>query len=117
MNNITEEYQRDAQLREKARVIVNFKMHRSVFLLANLLIWLVSALLFFAFELLWEWAIFPTAIWLIILIFHYLWVFRWNKDRVEKVYQELKKDKEKKDAGDLNPLEVPESKKENQNTL
>jgi L-asparagine transporter-like permease len=117
MENNRSELKLHTELREKARSNVNFKMHRTIFFLANILIWLVSALLYYAFSLTWLWAIFPTAIWLIILIFHYLWVFRWNKDRVEKEYQKLLKEFEKKEAGVQNPLESPRSEKENQNTL
>lgn len=79
------------ELREKARSIVNFKTHRTIFILANVLIWLVSMFLYFAFEFTWIWAIFPTAIWAVILAFHYLWIFRWNNDRIEKEYQKLLK--------------------------
>jgi len=98
MNLTTGDYKLHEELREKARAIANFKMHRTIFILANLLIWLVSALLYFAFQLTWWWAFFPTAIWLVILTFHYLWVFRWNKDRVEKEYIKLLKEIEKKNA-------------------
>lgn len=86
------------EMREKARAIVNFKMHRTVFILANVLIWLVSAFLQFAFQVTWLWAIFPTAIWGVILAFHYLWVFQWSKDRVEKEYQKLLKKYEQNTA-------------------
>ncbi len=101
------EYKYHEQLREKARSIVNFKMHRTVFLLANILIWLVNMFLYFAFQLTWVWAIFPTSIWAVILIFHYFWVFKWNNDRIENEYQKLlrkgsKTDKILKDSSTAN---------------
>ena len=103
MNPTAEDFKQHEELREKARAIANFKMHRTIFILANLLIWLVSALLYFAFQLTWWWAFFPTAIWAVILVFHYLWVFRWNKDRVEKEYVKLLKEMEKKHAMNKKP--------------
>jgi len=96
MNISHTDFKLHEELREKARAITNFKMHRTVFFLANILIWLVSAFLFYAFKTTWMWAIFPTAIWGVILIFHYFWTFKWNKDRVEKEYQKLLKSLEKR---------------------
>jgi MFS superfamily sulfate permease-like transporter len=110
------DYKLHEELREKARAIANFKMHRTIFILANVLIWLVSALLYFAFQLTWWWAFFPTAIWLVILTFHYLWVFRWNKDRVEKEYIKLLKEIEKKKAIQQDSAIAPESKETETNT-
>lgn len=117
MENTVNDIKFHTELREKARSVVNFKMHRTIFILANILIWLVSALLFYAFSLTWLWSIFPTGIWLIILIFHYLWVFRWNNDRVEKEYQRLLKQMESKQNLQQNSVEPSISETEHQNTL
>lgn len=84
-----QEQKRHDELIEKARSIVNFRMHRTIYFLSNILIWLVSIFLYFAFEVTWVWAIFPSSIWLVILIFHYLYLFKWNHDQVEKEYQKL----------------------------
>jgi len=79
------------KLRERARSLVNFKVHFIVFILSNLLIWIIWLFLFYAFQVSQLWAVFPTMIWLILLIFHYLWVYRWNATQVEKEYNRLVK--------------------------
>ncbi len=114
MENTVNDIKFHTELREKARSVVNFKMHRTIFILANILIWLVSASLYYAFSLTWLWSIFPTGIWLIILIFHYLWVFRWNSDRLEKEYQRLLQQMEKKQKEQENSVEIIEPDVENQ---
>jgi L-asparagine transporter-like permease len=114
MNNSLADSKFHEDLRDKARSIVSYKMHRTVFILANVLIWLICIFLYYAFKVTWVWAIFPTAIWTVILVFHHLWVFKWNKDRVEKEYQKLLSKIEKKQFSEPEATGFDQQNNENQ---
>ncbi len=96
MNNTQSDGKLNQELWEKARAVANYKMHCIIFILANAFLWLVSIFLSFAFKVTWLWAIFPTAIWVIILIFQYYWIFKWNKIHIQKEYDKLLNKTEKK---------------------
>ncbi|MCX7697244.1 MAG: 2TM domain-containing protein [Bacteroidales bacterium] len=75
-----------------ARKRVGFKVHLIIYILGNLLLWVLYFLFFFLFDFTFPWAIFPTLIWSIALGFHYFVVFKWNEKWVEKEYQKLVKE-------------------------
>lgn len=85
---------------KKAQKRVNFRIHCWIYILVNLFLWL---LWFFIFRntgcdnsldnaIFLKCVIFTTLTWLLILIAHYLIVFKWNKTLVEKELVKLQKD-------------------------
>ena len=114
MQNEQNDYRLHEELREKARAIANFKMHLTVFILANVLIWLVGIFFHYVNIAIWYWAVFPTGIWSVIVIFHYLWVFKWNKDRVEKEYKKLLEKMQKESGEKESEITSPAANSENQ---
>ncbi len=88
----------DKKLYKKATRRAAFKIHLAIYLLVNLIFWLIwffiikseesnptstktlKALIFF------------TIVWLLLLVGHYLAVYRWNKTLVEKELNKLLKE-------------------------
>lgn len=88
----------DRKLYKKASRRAAFKIHLAIYLLVNLIFWLIwffiikseepnptstktlNALIFF------------TIVWLLLLIGHYLAVYKWNKSLVEKELNKLLKE-------------------------
>jgi energy-coupling factor transporter transmembrane protein EcfT len=79
----------DDEIRKEARSIVNFKIHFTIFILSNVFIWVLSIFLYYYFQTSFIWSVFPTLIWLTIIIFHYFYVYKWNKKQIEKQYIKL----------------------------
>lgn len=79
--------EKNPQILKKAKARVNFKIHLVVYLLSNILFWLFWIFLGGGGEL--PWPIFPSGVWGIIVIFHYLMVFYWNQKLVDKEYERL----------------------------
>lgn len=92
----------ELSLYKKASRRAGFKMHAGIFILANLLLWVVwffvfrnsdsivrsqtgNAILFFSIA------------WLIVIIAHFLIVYKWNKSMVEKELENLKKELREKE--------------------
>ena len=95
--------QEEQTLRKKAQKRVNFKIHFTVFILANLLIWLFW---FFIFSNMDDGVfrqatlntlLFVSLVWTICIFAHYLLIYKWNKSYVEKEIVRLKKEQEKKE--------------------
>lgn len=94
--------QDEARLYKKASQRAGFKIHLAIFILGNLLLWVLwyflirggqdatSAKITNVF-------IFISIIWLIVLIFHYLFVYQWNKAMVEKELGKLKRELKEKE--------------------
>ena len=104
--------QEEQTLRKKAQKRVSFKIHFTVFILANLLIWLFW---FFIFSNMDDGAFrqsmlkaffFISLVWTICVIAHYLFIYKWGKSYVEKEIARLKKEQKKKEK------ELEEIKKE-----
>ena len=93
-------------LRKKAQKRVNFKIHFTVFILANLLIWLFWFFILSSLELALDACIFISSVWTICMIAHYLIIYKWNKSYVDKEIAQLKKEQERKEK------ELKEIKKE-----
>lgn len=94
--------QEEKILTKKAQKRVSFKIHIIIYILANLLIWL---LWFFIFSKMTDLDqrglalnifLFITLVWGIFVIAHYLFVYKWDKTYVEKEIDNLKKEREKK---------------------
>jgi len=93
----------DRKLYKKAARRAAFKIHLAIYVLVNLIFWLVwffiiksetpdptsaktlNALIFF------------TIVWLLLLIGHYLAVYKWNKSLVEKELNKLLKENKAKE--------------------
>jgi len=93
--------QEEQTLRKKAQKRVSFKIHFTVFILVNLLIWLFW---FFIFSNMDDGAFrqstlktffFISSVWSIFMIAHYLFIYKWNKSFVEKEIRRLKKEEER----------------------
>lgn len=85
----------DNELMKAAKARVAFKTHLMVFIMGNILIWLVWLMMYYIFIIIFPWALFPTVGWGVGLVFHYFIVFKWNEKWVEKEYQRLKTEQQK----------------------
>jgi hypothetical protein len=77
------------ELLKMARSRVNFKAHFIIFILGNVMLWLLWIMLYYIFNVGFPWALFPTLGWGIALLFHYFKVFKWNEKWVEQEYSKL----------------------------
>ncbi|MBN2728586.1 MAG: 2TM domain-containing protein [Bacteroidales bacterium] len=84
----------DKELMKAAKARVAFKTHFMIFIMGNILIWLIWLMMYYVFEVTFPWALFPTIGWGVGLAFHFFIVFKWNEKWVEKEYQRLKTEKE-----------------------
>lgn len=92
----------DDNLLKYAQKRVGFKVHLIIFILGNLLLWVLYFLFYYLFNFTFPWAIFPTLIWTIALAFHYFVVFKWNEKWVESEYQKLLKQQQEKESKNNN---------------
>lgn len=76
-------------LMKVARERVNFKAHLIIFILGNVLLWLLWILLYYIFSVTFPWALFPTLIWGVALLYHYFVVYKWNEKWIAKEYNKL----------------------------
>lgn len=95
------EAQEEIKMQNVARTRVGFKIHLGIFVLVNLLIWIIWYFVIqnivkdeFSGAML-KTCISITAVWLILLIGHYLIAYKWNKTFVEKELKKLKKQRAK----------------------
>lgn len=86
----------DKILLKTAKTRVGFKTHMMIYVLANILLWLIWLMMYYVFTISFPWALFPTIGWGVGLGFHYFMVFKWNEKWVEKEYQRLVKEQEDK---------------------
>jgi hypothetical protein len=91
------ENNKNDELWRVARNRTNFKIHITVYFLVNVLFWLVWS---FTRDILGDlstvWPIYTTSGWGVVIIFHYLSVYKWNKKYVQTEYEKLKKQSDKK---------------------
>lgn len=76
-------------LMKVARDRVSFKAHLTIFVLGNVMIWLLWIMLYYIFSVTFPWALFPTLCWGVALAYHYFKVYKWNEKWVEQEYQRL----------------------------
>ncbi len=79
---------------------VGFKIHVAFFIIILAMLWIIWAFIFKPNEsdtkdTFLHAILFVNSIWLLILISHYLIVYRWNKTLIEKEIKKIKKEKEK----------------------
>ncbi len=79
---------------KKARKRVGFKIHFSIYFLTNLFLWILWYFLYYGQEEKFPlpWPSFISSAWGIVVIAHYLIVFKWNSKLVVKEYNKLMKD-------------------------
>ncbi len=90
----------DEALEKKASRRAGFKIHVVIFILANLLLWVFW---FFILkgrseDVLFQGFLFLSITWFIILVAHYLFVYKWNKTLIEKELIKLKKENKKQES-------------------
>lgn len=96
------EDQQEAKLLKKASHRAGFKMHLAIFFLGNIFLWIIWYFLIRGGEdattvKISNGLIFLSIIWFIVLIFHYLFVYQWNKTMVEKELLKLKRELKEKE--------------------
>jgi uncharacterized membrane protein YGL010W len=93
-----------------ARKRVAFKKHFTVYILLNLLLWVLFFFLFKGKEdkTFFNAILFLFLAWTIIIIGHYYFAMKWNKKMLDKEVESLMKEKEKEED-----LKVQEFKTEN----
>ena len=92
----------DPKLLKKASLRAGFKIHLGIFILVNLLCWVVW---YFGFrggdtttsQKTMEASLFLSVAWTIILIGHFFVAYKWNKSMVEKELSILKKEMKEKE--------------------
>jgi len=99
VRNMTE--QEEKMLYGKAQKRVQFKVHLMIFILTNLLLWLLfgfGAKLFTedARSFVLQFVLFISLTWGVVLTAHYLIVYKWGKTLVEKEFDKLKEDHKRK---------------------
>ena len=92
--------QEEKHLYGKAKKRVQFKVHLMVFILTGLILWLFY---YFGFKLFkeevkniaFQFILFVSLVWGIVVVAHYLIVYKWGKMYVEKEFHKLKEDHKK----------------------
>ena len=94
--------QEEKALYRKAKKRVQFKVHLMIFFLTNLLLWLLlgfgSKLFSESFNLenpAFQFALFVSLTWGVLVVAHYLIIYKWGKSYVEKELNTLKKEYKK----------------------
>ena len=93
--------QEEKTLYGKAKKRVQFKVHLMIFILTNLILWL---LLYFVSNLLkeeikdvaFQFILFISLTWGVVVFAHYLIVYKWGKTLIEKEFDKLKADNKRK---------------------
>ncbi|HOF16780.1 MAG TPA: 2TM domain-containing protein [Bacteroidales bacterium] len=100
LNILSEQKDDEKKLYKIAKKRAAFRIHLSIYLLVILFFWLIWYFLFAGKEdntfLLLTLAI--TLFWLLFIIAHYLFAFKWNKSIVEKEIKRLEKKEKKLEA-------------------
>lgn len=89
--------QDEKALYDKAKKRAKFKVHVMIFILANLILWLIYS---FGFKLFreevksaaFQFILFVSLVWGVVAIAHYLIVYKWGKTHVDKEFHKLKED-------------------------
>jgi len=94
--------QEEKALLRKAKKRVQFKVHLMIFILTNLLLWLLfgfgSKLFGVDFNVenpAFQFALFISLTWGVLVFSHYLLIYKWGKSYVEKELNALKKEYKK----------------------
>lgn len=95
--------QEEKALAKKAQKRVSFKIHIIIYILANLLIWILWFFIFSKMndvgqrQLALNIFLFITLVWGIFVIAHYFFVYKWNKTYIDKEVERLKKEQKDKE--------------------
>lgn len=92
----------EAKMQTVATNRVRFKVHLSIFIIVNLILWILFFTLFSAIvtdpdinSAILKVFLCITAVWLLLVIGHYCIAYKWNKTFVEKEFKSLKKQRAK----------------------
>ncbi len=91
-----ESQQPNPVLMKTARERVAFKAHLTIFILGNVMIWLLWILLYYIFSVTFPWALFPTLGWGVAIAYHYFKVYKWNEKWIEQEYEKLLKEQQER---------------------
>ncbi len=107
----------EKQMRSVAVGRVSFKIHLTVFVIVNLVLWCLWFTIFNAIvtnetiaDAILKTSVCITVVWFLILLVHYMIVYRWNSTLVEKEFRRMKKARKKV------LKEIEEMKKSSQQT-
>ncbi len=107
----------EKQMRSVAVGRVSFKIHLTVFVVVNLVLWCLWFTIFNAIvtdetisDAILKISVCITVVWLLIVLVHYLIVYRWNSTLIEKELRRMKKARKKA------LKEIEELKKSSQHT-
>lgn len=101
ITNTVEESKEEKALRKKAKRRVNMRVHFTIFVLVNLILWLLYFFLFKESSLgsgMLKFCLGLTLIWAVIVYAHYLVVFKWGNRSVDKEVKKLRKQEAKEAA-------------------
>ena len=88
---------KDHEIWKMAQERAGFKMHLAIFFIAIAFLWIVWAFIGFVYN--WQyshpWPVYPMLLWILVLILHYIFVYKWKKKLVGKEYERLLKKKMK----------------------
>ncbi len=80
----------DPIIYRKAKKRVAFKTHLTIYILTNILLWLLWVFVSYGKDdFILPWAVLPTIGWGVAVIFHYLYAFKWNASLIDKEYEKL----------------------------
>ncbi|MEI6347716.1 MAG: 2TM domain-containing protein [Bacteroidota bacterium] len=81
----------DPIIYKKAKRSVGFKSHFTIYILVNILFWLLWIFISYGdtdkFPL--PWPVLPTVGWGVAIVFHYLYAFKWSSNLIDKEYEKL----------------------------
>jgi len=103
LNNTEEELteQEEKALYGKAKKRVQFTVHLMIYILTNSILWLFYSFVFRPIheggikDIAFRFVLFVSLVWGIVVVAHYLIVYKWGKIYVEKEFRRLKKDHKK----------------------
>ena len=92
--------QEEKALYSKAKKRAQFKVHVMVFILTNLILWLIfwfgsNSKLFADNAQILQFVLFVSLTWGVVIIAHYLIVYKWGKTVIDKEFNKLKEDYKK----------------------
>lgn len=98
ITNTAEESKKEKSLRKKAGRRVKMRVHFTIFILVNLVLWLLYFFLFKESSLgggMLKFCLGLTLIWAVIVYAHYLIVFKWGNSSVDKEVKKLREQEAK----------------------
>lgn len=100
--NETISSEEEARMINVSKIRVHFKVHLAIFLVVNLIVWVLWFMLFntivtdaYIGQAILKAFLCITLVWLLLVILHYLIAYKWNKTFIEKELSKIKKQRDK----------------------